>query len=216
MTELTSRKTPGRNQDLRDAKSSRVPVEKIRALRRVKSTRLALRFLLPTDDADQRDAEDGLIRCCMKVLKGRGAYLVGRDSAQVVGLNAWHRDCQQETRCFVWLSLRHILEPYRGRPRRHSIMAALKDRFRYLPRTVYLKVCDERRRLTRERIRGFCTPDAAFRWLQGDWSDFDSRNFFMDSPESLGLILQGDTALEEADLKIRLKGCRHIKPHSVE
>jgi hypothetical protein len=155
------RKKP--DQDLLDAASCRVPVERIRELWKVRTNTLAVRYLTTENENDRADALDGLVFCSDKAVKYLG-FAIDDDQGLASGrgvrlkpdphsvLKIRNVAAAQERLIFVWETVLEILKPYQGASRRSLLLAALEGKFRYIPRLVKLRALDRIRHETRERV----------------------------------------------------------------
>lgn len=127
-----------------------MPASRIRALRKVKTTDLTLRALLTEKEREFNDALDGLIGCCMAALKGNNLYSLQGDGLFSQRTSERRRESAHAVRLFVLERLEELVfKPYSGKSRRKILLAALDDRFSFLPRLCILRFIDKLRKESR-------------------------------------------------------------------
>jgi len=122
-----------------------------RRLTEVKSTCLAVRYLLPRDEADREDAFDGLIAICFRVK--RNLFVVDEDSknCEFARAGAEGDNLFWATRKFIVEVVCRFLLPYTTKQSTEIIKAALEGKFRYIPRIVRLRLIDKVRAWKRRK-----------------------------------------------------------------
>lgn len=127
-------------------------LEMRRRIGSVKSSRLALSYLLAEDDTDRVLALDGLMAICWRA-KGNFCIPLNRRGEPF----RWHdgRDrfdnVYWATRRFILDILLEFLAKFRDADEGGVILAALNDKFRYIPRMVQQKIIDRVRKVYHNR-----------------------------------------------------------------